>query len=331
MNSSLPIVLALGHRFASLDIERSTLSGVAEVLDGNTMPAGEREDALRTVGVVMLGTAGRLDATTIMTMSACRGIVRYGVGVDNIDVGQATTQGIPVINIPEYCVEEVSDHTVALILAASRRLLPGHEAARQGKWGPGLMAGTARLATRTIGILGFGRIGQEVARKIRPMVARVMVHDPFVPAEDVLQRGGIPADFDSLLEGSDFITLNCPLTPETHHIIDAEALAKMKRTAWLINTARGEIVQEQDLVEALESGRIQGAALDVLTDEPPAADSPLLQMPNVIVTPHVAWYSRHAVEDLQRLAAEQAQRILTGRPLQWVVNRVSRTTPSADG
>jgi D-3-phosphoglycerate dehydrogenase len=329
MNSNLPIVLALGHRFATLKIERSTLAGVAEVLDGNTLPAGEGEEALRTASIVMLGTGGRLDATTIMTMSACRGIVRYGVGVDNIAVGQASAQGIPVINVPEYCVEEVSDHTVALILAANRRLIPGHEAAGQSKWGPGLMAGTARLATQTVGILGFGRIGQEVGRKVRPMVARVTVHDPFVLDDDVLERGCIPADFESMLETSDWVTINCPLTPETHHLFDAQAFAKMKPTAWLINTARGEIVQEQDLVEALESGRIGGAALDVLTDEPPTLDSPLLRMPNVIVTPHVAWYSRHAVDDLQRLAAEQALRVLTGKPLQWVVNREARITPSA--
>jgi D-3-phosphoglycerate dehydrogenase len=331
MNACLPIVLALGHRFASLEIERSTLSGVAEVLDGNTLPPDEGKDALRTASIVLLGTGGRLDATAILSMSACRGIVRYGVGVDNIDVVQATVQGIPVINVPEYCVEEVSDHTVALILAASRRLLPGHEAARQGKWGPAFMVGTARLATRTVGILGFGRIGQEVARKVRPMAARVMVHDPFVPAEDVLESGGVPADFETLLEASDFVTINCPLTPETHHLIDAQALVKMKPTAWLINTARGEIVQEQDLVEALELGRIQGAALDVLADEPPEPGSPLLRMPNVILTPHVAWYSRHAVEDLQRLAAEQARRVLTSEPLQWVVNPGARSGPPAAG
>jgi phosphoglycerate dehydrogenase-like enzyme len=163
------------------------------------------------------------------------------------------------------------------------------------------------------------------------MVARVIVHDPFVPAEEVLERGAVPAGFVGLLEASDFVTINCPLTPETHHLIDAEALARMKPSAWLINTARGEIVQEQDLVEALESGRIQGAALDVLTEEPPASGSPLLQMPNVIVTPHVAWYSRHAVEDLQRLAAEQARQVLTGGPLQWVVNPGPRTVPPAAG
>jgi D-3-phosphoglycerate dehydrogenase len=180
-----------------------------------------------------------------------------------------------------------------------------------------------------VGILGFGRIGQEIARKLRPMVARVMVHDPFVPAEEVLESGAVPADFPSLLEVSDYVTINCPLTPETHHLIDAKALAKMKPTAWLINTARGEIVQEQDLVEALESGRIQGAALDVLADEPPSPGSPLLRLPNVIVTPHVAWYSRHAVEDLQRLAAEQARRVLTGGLLQSVVNAGAWTAPSS--
>jgi phosphoglycerate dehydrogenase-like enzyme len=134
-----------------------------------------------------------------------------------------------------------------------------------------------------------------------------------------------------LLETSDFVTINCPLTPETHHLIDAKALARMKHSAWLINTARGEIVREQDLVEALESGRIGGAALDVLTEEPPAPGSPLLRLPNVIVTPHVAWYSRHAVEDLQRLAAEQARRVLTGSPLQWVVNPGPRTSLPAAG
>ncbi len=331
MSSSLPIVLVLGHRFASLEIERSTLRGVAQVLDGNTLPAGEREHTLRIASIVMLGTGGKLDARTIVSMSVCRGIVRYGVGVDNIDVGQASSQGIPVINIPEYCIEEVSDHTVAFILAANRRLLSGHEAARQGIWGPGLMAGTARLATQTVGILGFGRIGQEVARKVLPMVARVMVHDPFVPAEDVRQGGCVPADFESLLGSSDFVTINCPLTPSTRHMIDGRALAMMKPAAWLINTARGEIIQEEDLVEALEAGRIQGAALDVLADEPPAPDSPLLRMANVIVTPHVAWCSRHAVEDLQRLAAEQALRVLTGKPLQWVVNRGAQTGPSGPG
>ena len=136
----------------------------------------------------------------------------------------------------------------------------------------------------------------------------------------MLDGGAIPASLDDLLRSSDFVTISCPLTETTRHLFKAESLAKMKPAAWLINTARGEIIKEDDLIEALESGQIQGVALDVLTDEPPAPGSALLRMPNAIVTPHVAWYSEDALRDLQRLAAEQARRVLTGEPPQWVVN-----------
>jgi D-3-phosphoglycerate dehydrogenase len=344
MNTRLPTALAFGHRFASLDIERATLRGLAEVLDGNNLPDDQLAQALRTASVVLLGTRGKLDTATIATMSSCRAIIRYGIGVDNIAVDQATAQGIPVINIPEYCISEVSDHVVALILAANRRLIPSSQAARRGKsnpspsqgeagrgWGPHIMKGTVRLATLTVGIVGFGRIGQEIARKLLPLVARILVYDPMLPGEDVLHKGAIPTDFDSMLGASDFVTINCPLTPETRHIFNAETLARMKPTAWLVNAARGEIIKEDDLIAALRQGQIQGAALDVLTDEPPAADSPLLQMPNVIVTPHVAWYSEDAVQDLQRLAAEQARRILAGERPQWIVNAQVWTSPSGSG
>ena len=332
MDSSLPIALVLGHRFASLDVERAVLSGVAQVLDGTSLQADQLAPTLQAVSAVLLGTRGRLDAAAITKMPNCRVIVRYGVGVDNIAVDQATAQGIPVANIPEYCVEEVSDHTVALILAANRRLIPGYQAARKGEWGPGIMKTTARLAVLTVGILGFGRIGQEVARKVQPFVQRVLVYDPFVPPEDVLGKGAVPADFEELLEASDFITISCPLTPQTRQLFNRETFGKMKPTAWLINTARGEIINEDDLIEALESGQIQGAALDVLAKEPPVPESPLLHMDSVVVTPHVAWYSRHAVHDLQRLAAEQVRRVLTGKEPQWLVNpEVQRAGPEGRG
>jgi D-3-phosphoglycerate dehydrogenase len=320
MESPLPTVLVLGHRFASLDIERATLAGIAEILDGNTLLGEQLAEALRAASVVMLGTRSRLDAETVATMSNCRAIIRYGIGVDNVAVDQATAQAIAVIRIPEYCIDEVSDHTVALLLAAHRRLLPAYQAARRGEWGSHTMRGTVRLATQTVGIVGFGRIGQEVARKVLPLVARVLVYDPFVPDEQVLIGGAIPASLDILLRSSDYVTANCPLTEATHHLFNAETLAKMKPAAWLINTARGEIIKEDDLIEALESGQIQGVALDVLTDEPPAPDSALLRMPSAIVTPHIAWYSEDALRDLQRLAAEQVRRVLTGEPPQWVVN-----------
>jgi D-3-phosphoglycerate dehydrogenase len=198
-------------------------------------------------------------------------------------------------------------------------------------WGPQIMKGTVRLATLTVGIVGFGRIGQEIARKLLPMVARILVYDPMLPDEVVLHKGAVPTDFDSMLGASDFVTINCPLTPETRHIFNTDTLARMKPTAWLVNAARGEIIKEDDLIAALRLGKIQGAALDVLSDEPPPADSPLLQMPNVIVTPHVAWYSEDAVQDLQRLAAEQARRVLTDERPQWVVNAHSLPSLSGNG
>jgi len=320
MTESLPVVLALGHRFPSLEVERATLRGVAEVLDASTLAAGDVTAALEGAAVVLLGTKARLDADTIATLSHCQAIVRYGIGVDNVAVAQATAQGIPVINIPEYCIHEVSDHTVALILATNRRLIPAQEATSQGRWGPAVMQGTPRLATLTVGIVGFGRIGQQVARKIGPLVDRVLVHDPFVPEEHMRQRGAQASDLAEMLSEADIVTINCPLTAETRHLINATTLAQMKPTAWLINTSRGEIIKEEDLIEALRLGRIQGAALDVLVDEPPAPHSPLLGMANVIVTPHVAWYSEDAIRDLQRLAAEQALRVLSGRQPRWVVN-----------
>jgi len=320
MDSSLPVVLALGHRFASLEIERATLRGVAEVVDGGTLPAGQLAGALQRASVVMLGTRARLEAGTIVTLAHCRAIIRYGIGVDNVAVEQATAQGIPVINIPEYCIHEVSDHTVALILAVVRRLIPAREAVVQGRWGPAIMQGTPRLATLTVGIVGFGRIGQQVAHKIRPMVDRVLVYDPFVPEERMRGHDVQARDLAGMLGEADVVSINCPLTAETRHLINARTLALMKPSAWLINTSRGEIVEEHALIEALRLGSIQGAALDVLADEPPAPDSPLLTMPNVIVTPHVAWYSEDAVQDLQRLAAEQALCVLNGEQPRWVVN-----------
>lgn len=320
MSPSLPVVLALGHRFSSLEIERATLHGLAEVLDSNALAADELSRALDRASVVMLGTRAKLDADSIARMPHCRAIIRYGIGVDNIAVDQATVQGIPVINIPEYCIHEVSDHTVALILAVNRRLIPAHEAIRRGAWGSAIMVGTPRLATLTVGIVGFGRIGQLVARKLRPLVGQVLVYDPFIPDERVREHDVVPSDLGGMLGAADIVTINCPLTPQTRHLFNAETLAQMKPTAWLINTARGEILNEEDLVEALEQGHIQGVALDVLANEPPDPDSPLLGRPNVLVTPHVAWYSEDAVHDLQRLAAEQARRVLSGEQPQWVVN-----------
>jgi D-3-phosphoglycerate dehydrogenase len=269
----------------------------------------------------MLGTRAELKSETIKTMANCRLIVRYGAGVDNIDIHQATRQGILVANVPDYCVDEVSDHALAMLLAANRRLLQANQETLAGGWGTGVMQGAARLSRQSVGIVGFGRVGQEMARKVRPLVLDVMAYDPVV-APWLMEEAGVRAvDFSTLLAASDYISIHCPLTADTRHLFDRDALEKMKPSAWLINTARGEIVDEQALLDGLRQGEIAGAALDVFAQEPPDSQSPLLSMSNVLLTPHVAFYSIHAIEDLQRHAAEQVRAILSGSTPRWVMNQ----------
>jgi D-3-phosphoglycerate dehydrogenase len=221
-------------------------------------------------------------------------------------------RGIVVANVADYCIDEVADHAVALLLAANRHLIPAYHAARSGVWGTEIMRGTERLSTQTVGIVGFGRIGQAVARKIMVFVRRVLAFDPVVPAAVMTAEGAEPADLSTLLRSSDYVSLHCPLMPETRHLFDARALAQMKPHAWLINTSRGELIEESALIDALTARTVGGAALDVRATEPPAADDPLLALDNVLLTPHVAWYSESAVGDLRYKAAEQVRLLLHG-------------------
>src|SRR5574337_313940 len=305
-------VLALGHRFASLDVERAVLAGLAEVVDGNALASEQRQPALAQARAVLLGTRDRLDAPAIAAMEKCRIIVRYGIGVDNVDIAAATRRGIVVSNVRDYAIEEVSDHALALLLAANRHLIPAHAAARSRQWGTAPMAGVRRLCSQTVGVVGFGRIGQAMARKVKPLAARVVAYDSVVPPEIMGEQGVEACDFATLLGVSDYVSIHCPLTPETRHLFNAQSLARMKPTAWLINTARGEIVDEPALAAALAGGRLGGVALDVLTQEPPPEDHPLFRLDNVLLTSHVAFFSKEALLDLQHLAAEEARRVLVG-------------------
>ena len=314
-------VLVLGHRFASLDVERRVFAGLAEVVDGTQLGPDERRPAIARARAVLLGTRDRVDAAAIGAMDACRVIVRYGAGVDNIDVDAATRRGIVVSNVRDYAVEEVSDHALALLLAANRRLVPAVASARARQWNTAAMAGTRRLATQTVGVVGFGRIGQAMARKVRPLVARVVAFDPVVAPAAMLDRGVEPATLDELLRSSDYLSIHCPLTATTRHLFNGAVLARMRPTAWLINTSRGEIVDERALAEAVAGRRIAGAMLDVLTQEPPPEDHPLVGLDGVVLTPHVAYFSVEAMQDLQRLAAEEARRVLRGEQPLSAVNQ----------
>jgi len=265
---------------------------------------------------VLLIQYGAVSRRVIEGLPRLRLLVRYGVGVDGIDLEAATDRGIPVVNVPDYGTDEVANHAVALILALARKLPLLDRQTRGGRWSVFEAVPIRRLSGQTVGILGCGRIGSRVARKLAGFDVHLLACDPYLAA---FPPGVEPVSRDRLLAESDYLTLHCPLTDETRRLVDAAALARMKPTACLVNTARGGLVDTAALVEALEAGRLAGAGLDVTEVEPLDPSSPLLRMDSVIVTPHAAWYSEEGRADLKRRVAEEAVRVLRGaRPLNCV-------------
>ena len=306
-----------GHSFPSLDLERDVLAGTADLVESQPRNREEVIAAARTADAV-LNQNSQIDAEVIESLERCRVIVAYGIGTDKIDLEAATRRGIQVCNVPDYCLEEVAAHTVALLLAMERRVPQLMAALRAGRWVQPEPGDMRRLSGRTLGCLGFGRIARRVAAVADALGLRAIAHDPML---DAGQAGVCAVGFEQLLEDSDYLTIHCPLTPETRGLIDGEALGRMRPGAMLINASRGKIVQEAALVEALQAGRLRGAALDVFEAEPLAQDSPLLHMDQVVLTPHVAWFSTEAEEELKRTVAMEARRALLGEPPQHPVNR----------
>jgi len=254
-------------------------------------------------------------------LTRCRAIGRYGIGVDNIDVQAATEQGIAVVNVPSYCEDEVSDHTLAMLLSWARKIPHYTEEIREGVWDWKTGRPIRRLRGQVLGLLGFGKIARLVARKARAFGLEVIAHDPYLPEEVFSQAGVEQVEFDKLLSRSDFLSVHVPLTERTRHLINGEALAKMKPTACLINTSRGGVIHEEALIRALQEGRIAGACLDVTDPEPPDPENPLRKMPQVLLSPHVAWYSEESQIDLRRKIAQDVGRALSGLLPHGLVNR----------
>ena len=250
-----------------------------------------------------------------------RHIARYGVGVDNIDIAAATARGILVTNVPDYCIDEVSDQALAMMLDLGRRTTALDRSMRAGQWAPQAAGPIYRLRGRTCGIIGLGRIGTATAAKAAAFGLRVIAYDPYLTAEQAAQRGAQLVDLPTLLAESDYISLHAPLTDETRHIINAGTLAQMKPTAYLVNTARGPLVDNDALVAALRQRRIGGAGLDVQEGEPLPTDHPLFALDTVLLSPHVAFYSEESLVDLQRRVAEEVVRVLAGQPPRNPVNR----------
>jgi len=304
------VVIAYGQR-AQTELETGLLEGMGyqvRYLNGLSDRSGlDGADALMV-------TVQEVTDEILAAMPGCKIVARVGTGLDSIDLDAAARRGIQVTYVADYSVDEVSTHAIALLLSWARRIPQYLDLVRAGQWNS-VGAGTIRrLTEQALGVAGFGRIGQAAAGKARGLGLRVLVCDPYRSGDDIRAAGCEPASWGTLLAESDFISLHVPLTPDSEHLIDAAALRAMKPTAVLINTARGALVDEAALAAAISAGEIAGAALDVLATEPPAADSPLLADPRVLITPHGAWYSTEAQRDVAVRACEDVQRVLSGQP-----------------
>jgi D-3-phosphoglycerate dehydrogenase len=262
-------------------------------------------------------------AEVIGAMQRAKVIVRYGIGVDNVDLDAARDRGIPVCNVPDYCIDEVADHTLAFILALTRQVLPNCTHIRAGKWGLATPINQMRaLSDLTIGIIGFGRIGREVAARLRPFKCRILVFDPAIPATEIEHAGCTLLDQQELFAQADIITLHCPSTHETRGLIGESSLARMKRGVILVNVARGDLVDSAVLTAALQSGHIAAAALDVFFPEPIPADHPILKLDNVLLSSHIASCSPSAAHKLRTTVAHLAASALRGEKPSNIVNGV---------
>jgi D-3-phosphoglycerate dehydrogenase / 2-oxoglutarate reductase len=317
-------VAVTDYTFGNLEIERALLGPLGlEIVSSQCRSPAELLDFLPGSPFILTQFAP-LNAEVISSLRDVRVIVRYGIGVDNVDLAAAREAGIPVCNVPDFCLDEVSDHTLALILAATRQVVANAEHVRRGKWGLATPLGSMRcLNNMTVGVVGYGRIGREVAARLRPFKCRVVVHDPVASDAEIKAAGFDSATFDDLITISDVITLHCPASESTRRLISEKAISKMKKGVILVNVARGAVVCTSSLLEGLHSGQIGFAALDVLESEPIVADHPLLGLENVIIHSHIASASEAAVTKLRREAASLVALAAQEKPLRNVVNGVS--------
>lgn len=271
--------------------------------------------------LVMIQSVRRLlTARVIPQLRRCRGIIRLGLGYDSVDIAAATQAGIPVSNVVDWCTDEVAEHAIALLFACARRLTPLHRMVSGGGWERGAAAAIHRIRGRTLGVIGFGRVGRAVSQRMKAFGVEVIAYHPRQDAATIAQFGAEKVDFDELLRRADFISLHVPLTPETQHMLGAHEFERMKDGVIIVNTARGAVIEEAALVEALRTGKVGAAGLDVMEQEPLPADSPLRGFENVTFTTHVASYSQEAVETLYRFGADIAADMLAGRWVPTIVN-----------
>lgn len=314
-------ILVTDYVWPSTEPEREVLAGIgAEVIEAPD-PSEDTLTALAADVDGIMTCFAQVTPRVVQAARKCVVISRYGVGVDNIAVETATGEGIVVTYVPDYCVDEVSDHVMALLLTWNRQIGFYGQVAKQGRWG-----GTpspvplVRLRGQKLGIIGLGRIGRLVAGKAQAFGLEVLGYDPYLSAGDSLPVGVKSVDLPTLLSDSDYVTIHAPLNDATRRLISTEELSLMKSTAYIINCARGPIIDEAALYAALRDRRIAGAGLDVLEEAAPSVDNPLFQLDNVLVTPHVAFLSQQSVHELEVRTAQATADVLQGRMPQFLVN-----------
>jgi D-3-phosphoglycerate dehydrogenase len=314
-------VVVINPGYETYDIEREILEPVgAEVIvaekdcDTEDLIIATAQDA-----DAILVREGPVTGRVIGSLKQLKIIARYGVGVDNVDLETARRHKIYVSIVPNYGNEDVSDHAIALMMACVRTLPIRDSNVRRGIFETDIVVDIHRTTGRNLGIIGYGKIARVFHRKWRGFLpARVLVYDPFVDEETITENGAEKVELNLLLEEADYISIHAPLTPDTRHIINESALKTMKSTAVIVNTSRGAIIDTAALAKALEKGEIFAAGIDVFEKEPLPVDHPLVSLPNVLLTPHLAWYSKESTRDLQGGAAGEIQRVLSGqRPQHW--------------
>mgnify|MGYP001495455439 CR=1 FL=1 len=315
-------VLITDYVWPSTEPERAILEEAgAEVIIAPDGSEDTLTELAKDVDAIMTCFAKVTDKV-IRTATKCVVIGRFGVGTDNIAVDTATELGIAVTYVPDYCIDEVSDHVLAILHTWNRKISIFDQSVKKNGWGHlGLTMRIMRLRGKTIGIVGFGRIGQAVAKKASAFGMNVLTSDPMISEKTATEHGAHLVSLNELLPQSDFVTLHAPLLPETHHLIGKTELESMKKEAFLINAARGPLIDEEALYDALKNGGIAGAGLDVMEDNVPSKDHPLLQLDNILVTPHTAFFSQESTLELEQRAASEVVHVYQGRMPNNLFNR----------
>lgn len=318
-----PTIVVTDYKFPDLAIEAEAAEQAGCALIGHHCETEAELQAAVAVADAVITQFARLSEPVVAAMARARAIVRYGIGVDNVDLEAARRRGIPVSNIPDYCIDEVADQTLSFILAMTRQVVTHTADLRAGHWRLAVPVRDMRvLRDQTVGLVGFGRIGREVAARLLAFKCRVLVHDPMVPEADILKAGVNGVSLAQLLSVSDIVSLHCPSTPATRQMIGPVALAAMKPGALLVNVARGDLVDTAALLEALRSGQLGAAALDVFDPEPLPPDHALRVLPNIVIAPHIASVSVTAVRALRQGAIARALTAALGRLPDNVVNQI---------